>query len=546
MAIEQGTSSYRRGTIIGLTIAESFMLISFALLLMLALWQSSSRESLLFAKQFSKKEQKDIIQIAKENDFSDFQRKIDQVAKAKRATEFYDKFTEEERSVAIGRARIKDFESILELSKLISEEDMRAIAEAVVTLQKDEKLALHSLISNPELREMIALVEQYAEVLISKPSLVDLTSAIASIDKDVNNPLKNYEKFIGKTTPEEIDKALILQAGVSEAVANALETEKQVAQNIQDKVGPLVNQVGGHIQANGTIILPDTLLFDSNSAKIRKELDAFLRGFCRPWVEILFSNKKGLSTIQIEGHASSEWTGLSPSRAFLENLALSQRRSRAVFARCLELAGHDEVGLWARDAMAAVGYSSSRRIIIDGKEDTKRSRRVVFGIETNISDTFLGLSDDRVLDTQVGINSFENTNLTDATENYHISRLSKTGYSELIGLVTKVRDGDTIVVNSDTLIRLQGIDAPENKELGGIEASEAMRKLVENKNVTCLMDGSKTYDRSVGICFLNGQDIGAILISSGFARDCPKFSGGRYKEIETSKSRTLPKKNYCN
>jgi len=156
------------------------------------------------------------------------------------------------------------------------------------------------------------------------------------------------------------------------------------------------------------------------------------------------------------------------------------------------------------------------------------------------------LSDDSVLGTQEESQLLKNTNLLASIEDYHISNLSKAGYSELKGLVTKVRDGDTIVLNLDTPIRLQGIDAPEVKERGGLEASEAMRKLVKNKNVTCLMDGSKTHDRKVGICLLNGQDIGAILISSGLARDCPKYSGGRYHVIETSNSRTLPKKSYCN
>ena len=101
----------------------------------------------------------------------------------------------------------------------------------------------------------------------------------------------------------------------------------------------------------------------------------------------------------------------------------------------------------------------------------------------------------------------------------------------LTGTVSKVRDGDTIEVGKIP-IRLNGVSAPELKELLGPKSKDFMTYLVMGKRVRCELDGSKTHDRFVGICYLDEQDIGATVIANGLALDCPRFSGGRYAEYE--------------
>ena len=103
--------------------------------------------------------------------------------------------------------------------------------------------------------------------------------------------------------------------------------------------------------------------------------------------------------------------------------------------------------------------------------------------------------------------------------------------STLIAEVTHVRDGDTIEVGG-LPIRLQGLAAPEGDEPGGTEATEAIRQLVLSRELRCELDGDRTHDRCVGICYLEGQDISALMVRRGLARDCPRFSGGRYAEAE--------------
>jgi endonuclease YncB( thermonuclease family) len=115
----------------------------------------------------------------------------------------------------------------------------------------------------------------------------------------------------------------------------------------------------------------------------------------------------------------------------------------------------------------------------------------------------------------------------------------------LIGRADHVRDGDTIVV-SGVPIRLQGLAAPELGEKWGRASREAMQRIVAGKRLRCELTGERSHDRAVGVCRLDdGRDIAAILISQGLARDCPRYSTGRYADDEIAQSRTLPLPGYC-
>ena len=118
-----------------------------------------------------------------------------------------------------------------------------------------------------------------------------------------------------------------------------------------------------------------------------------------------------------------------------------------------------------------------------------------------------------------------------------------------MGKVVHVRDADTIEIATDRgriAVRLNGIDAPELDERGGSAAKKWMQRTYGNAVVECRFNGQKTYDRWVAVCFdKSGADIGAAVIAAGHARDCPRFSGGRYRKYETDASRAIPSKPYC-
>lgn len=113
------------------------------------------------------------------------------------------------------------------------------------------------------------------------------------------------------------------------------------------------------------------------------------------------------------------------------------------------------------------------------------------------------------------------------------------------GRVTHVRDIDTIEVNG-LAVRFNGIDGPELQTPVGRAGQKWLRNLVFRKPVTCSLTGVKTYDRWVGTCYLpSGEDIGALAIAHGLARDCPRYSRGKYQRFETKDSRRLPRSSYC-
>ena len=116
---------------------------------------------------------------------------------------------------------------------------------------------------------------------------------------------------------------------------------------------------------------------------------------------------------------------------------------------------------------------------------------------------------------------------------------------DIEGRVTVVRDVDTIVV-AGKAVRLNGVDGPETSTKIGKEARHFMNRLVRGKMVRCALNGERTYDRWVGVCFLQGEDLGAIAISNGYALDCKRYSGGRYRHLETRAARSRIKRaRYC-
>ncbi len=106
--------------------------------------------------------------------------------------------------------------------------------------------------------------------------------------------------------------------------------------------------------------------------------------------------------------------------------------------------------------------------------------------------------------------------------------------------IGKVKDGDGILFGK-VEIRLQGIAAPEDNsaklEVGGKESTENLRGLVDGRFVVCHLDGTTAAKRPVGICFVDGIEVNRYQVQTGHARDCRKFSRGRYLDDELAARR---------
>ena len=105
-------------------------------------------------------------------------------------------------------------------------------------------------------------------------------------------------------------------------------------------------------------------------------------------------------------------------------------------------------------------------------------------------------------------------------------------------------DGDTIAVDGYH-VRLAGLDAEEMSEPNGPAAKMAMIRLLYRQTVVCTING-KSYNRYVGTCHIGSLDLAAEMIRQGWALDCARYSGGKYRHLEPIGSRRrLAQKPYC-
>jgi endonuclease YncB( thermonuclease family) len=127
--------------------------------------------------------------------------------------------------------------------------------------------------------------------------------------------------------------------------------------------------------------------------------------------------------------------------------------------------------------------------------------------------------------TSSGSSSFDADSAQPQTEN---TVLSGSAY---------IVDGDTIVIQK-TQIRLFGIDAPELNHPYGKKAKWALVSLCKGQTIEAHITEYDSHGRTVARCyFQDGRDLSAEMVKLGLAIDWPKFSGGKYRSLETSEAR---------
>lgn len=99
--------------------------------------------------------------------------------------------------------------------------------------------------------------------------------------------------------------------------------------------------------------------------------------------------------------------------------------------------------------------------------------------------------------------------------------------------VVNVFDGDTIEIGP-MLIRLHGVDAPEKAQRCetpsggtwrcGSAAADRVTDLIDGQDISCDALDRDPYGRIISRCFVQGQDIGAVLINEGLAWAFAEYS----------------------
>lgn len=93
----------------------------------------------------------------------------------------------------------------------------------------------------------------------------------------------------------------------------------------------------------------------------------------------------------------------------------------------------------------------------------------------------------------------------------------------LSGTVSRVVDGDTLWLKTDdadaepVVVRLAGIDAPEQCQIGGGEATAALNAMALGRSVTVRVSARDEHGRAVGKVFDGEKDIGDRMVRDGHA-----------------------------
>ena len=93
-----------------------------------------------------------------------------------------------------------------------------------------------------------------------------------------------------------------------------------------------------------------------------------------------------------------------------------------------------------------------------------------------------------------------------------LCRAARHPHTVLVGTVTRVVDGDTIVVELSSgviRVRLYGIDAPEHNQPGGYESASTLRWMVERKQVSLEPINQDRYSRMVAKVFVGQTNVNA-------------------------------------
>lgn len=180
---------------------------------------------------------------------------------------------------------------------------------------------------------------------------------------------------------------LLLVAMLNNALQQTKGTRSQVLSKLDETLKDFQKQ-GVEVQTDPKdplgllVVVPEGLLkFEQGKAEIPAGGREFVQEFIPKFVDAACSAqiRPGISSIEVEGHASSE----GDERL---NLKLSQERSIAVVRESLDVldgAGGENSSANHKcfvDFVSATGRGSAEPVTVVGREDRSQSRRVVFKI----------------------------------------------------------------------------------------------------------------------------------------------------------------------
>lgn len=162
-----------------------------------------------------------------------------------------------------------------------------------------------------------------------------------------------------------------IQSELAQENASKSLQETLKKQDIEATIDPL----------SGVVKISDLELFDVNSYKLSPKGKAYLDKFAPAYLDSIFSDEyldKNIDKIIIQGHTDSQtFAGkFSDDEQYMKNMELSLNRAYEV-ANYMTNTPYNKVnGNRLRKMIIVEGASFSNPVLVDGKEDFAKSRRV--------------------------------------------------------------------------------------------------------------------------------------------------------------------------
>lgn len=170
------------------------------------------------------------------------------------------------------------------------------------------------------------------------------------------------------------------------------EIAKNLIKNMQEqKIDAIIDKLTGQVK------ISDLELFDVNSYNLSEKGEKYLDKFIPIYVNTIFSNKNlsdKITNIVIQGHTDSQtYAGISSKEGqFTKNMNLSLKRANAVEDYIFRTGYNKKYTDKLTKTLVVEGKSYTEPVIINGKEDHNKSRRVELKLivkDTNIQDLLI-------------------------------------------------------------------------------------------------------------------------------------------------------------
>lgn len=186
---------------------------------------------------------------------------------------------------------------------------------------------------------------------------------------------------------------VLAMTGFSQLKAEEQNIKNEVAKELQDNLKK--QNIDAQIdELTGDVKLSDLQLFELGSYELSDAGRQFLNKFMPVYINAVFDNPKiadKLEGIVIQGHTDSQsFAGVkSKDEQFIRNMELSTKRANEVAKYIFFTPYNRKYSLKLHKLLMVEGKSYSQPVLINGKEDFAKSRRVELKLvvkSTNIDD----------------------------------------------------------------------------------------------------------------------------------------------------------------